>query len=145
MLDIARRETSLDMKRHELAAQISEGRTVVASLMERHALLGEKIGTATASLRRIEQQLEALNTVRALFSEDEIVHTARPIPMPAQTPAPTETAASPVRLVEAPATQTLPFRPFAYVRCLIDGHDMVRSRSVAGRMTCRRCRIRNRV
>jgi hypothetical protein len=147
MLDIGRRETSLDTKRHELAGKIAEGRTVIASLLERHAMLGEKIEVATASLRRMEQQHEALNTVRGLFSEDELlVHEPRPAPAPVAAAATAE-AAPHVRLVETPVVTAhgLPFRPFAYMRCMIDGHDMVISRSMSGRMTCRRCRVRHKL
>jgi hypothetical protein len=121
---------------------------VIASLMERHATLGEKIDIAGASLRRIEQQLEALDVVRGLFGDEELLVHAPPPMRPAPIPAMTATPAAPaphVRLVEEPSVQGPErFRLGAYLRCLSEGHDMMVSRSMSGHVTCRKCRVRRR-
>lgn len=137
MLDFVRRDTSLEMKRQELAAQVAEGRTVIAALLARQAVINEKIEIAASGLRRLEQQIEAMNTVVRLFADEEVhaAHFAAPAPAP---------ALKVVREPEAPTNppKPQPFRPTAYLQCLVDGHTFVTSRSQSGHMTCCHCRIR---
>lgn len=147
MFDIARRETSLDAKRHELAAKVRDGRTAVAAMVARQAAMAGKIDEATAGLQRLERQLEAMDTVVRLFDEEELfVQTPSTRERPflvSNNPAVAHEA--PVEDVKQHVARRTPFRPTAFLQCLSDGHEMYASRSAPGHMTCTRCGVRRRV
>ena len=143
MLDIGRQEISLQAKRRDLLAKIAEGRSVVASLQERQALMVSKIEEATAGLRRLEEQLRAMETVINVLDEEGLVLTPEilaPIPLRPVPAAP----AQPFAGKPAPRTRE-PFKPLAYLRCVSEGHQLTNSRSSSGYVTCTRCRIRRRM
>lgn len=149
MLDIGRQEISLQAKRRDLIAKIAEGRAVIATLMERHAAMGRKIEEATSGLRRLEDQLAAMNTVMKVFDEEGLIMTAEtPVNHAAFA------QATPLRAVAVdgeptpcrPATRRKEsFKPLEYVRCLSEGHLFVVSRAAPGYTTCDRCRVRRRI
>lgn len=137
MLDIARMETSLDAKRRDLAAKILEGRAFVASMMERQAILGRKIDDANAALKHLEHQLEATKTVMGLFDDEGLVLAAAPVAAPPTYARPTLVPPA------APAVMKRePVRFLSSLKCKVQGHQMVASRSAPGYATCARCRVR---
>lgn len=88
--------------------------------------LGAKIDQASDVLRQLERQLAATKMVVEQLDQQRPSLNTEPVH------------------ALAPKRKPDPFKPVAFLRCLSVGHDMVASRSMPGRVTCRRCKMRRR-
>lgn len=143
MLDIATVDTSLEAKRHDLETRIRHGRAAVALLINRRAIIDGKLEEATAGVRRLEEEFATVNAVLQMLGRESL--RLKPAP-PASPPAVVlDWPATTAPRLAFTTVEPEPFRPRAYFRCMVDGHDMVASRSHPDRITCRRCRLRRRL
>lgn len=138
MLDFATNESALESKRRELGSMIAEGRAVVAALSERQTALGRKIEEALDGIRRLQDQINAIDVVMGIVDQRDIVFQS---PRPA---APVLEVVARHAEPSAEAEPPQPFKPVAFLKCVADGHDFRNSRSMPGHITCRRCRMRRR-